>query len=303
MADTVITTVCSADSYQNYIPLFVYSALRACPESDVIILLTGKMNDIVRAGLSKVPPEWGGRWRVLEDQFLDIPATAYTTNCLRYLIPHGLLHPYKYAYITDVDFVMLPHKIGLFRYFTDIMRVTKMPIASWRSAIRRAWRPEIHGTGGWEGKYRRIVGGTTMIDVRKWYKATSSVRDAYMRAALKRRSDGVDKHVFGSYREYDEVMLCRMCVMSGIATPDIKDTFVNGIPYNRMYRDIHLGDLKWGKKVGRKRFRKMVTRVNKRKYLKLWKKHEWRDILEVCYAYEPLKNLILLSYSLCRRKS
>ena len=302
MSKNCIVTVCSADSYQNFIPLFVFSALKACPDADVIVLLTGKVNDVVSRALAKIPQEWEGRWQVLEDMFLDIPATEYSTNCMRFLIPHGILKNYRFAYITDVDFVILPHKISLFRYFIAIMDAEQMPIASFRSAIKRFWRPKIHGKAGWTGKYKRIVAGTTMIDVRAWYKATSAIRDKYMTCALKGKPDGLDKHPFASYREYDEVMLARMCSLSGIRTPEPRRTFVGGAVYNRAYRDIHLGDLKFGARIATRRFSRNVTRPNRKRFLKLWKNTTWVEIVKICSESDRIKQLIATAYKLCKKR-
>ncbi len=298
-----IVTVCSADSYQNFVPLFIYSALRAIPDVDVLVLLTGKKNDVVTRALEKLPVESGERWRVVEDQFLHIPAASYSVNCLRYLIPHEFLKPYRFAYITDIDFVMLPHKIDLFRYFRSIMHVNDdMPIASFGSAVIGFKRPKIHGPKGWTGRFKRIVGGTTMIDVSRWYNSTKAMRNLYTKIAIKRKADGIDKFRFGSYREYDEVMLARMCSRSGIKLPEKRNHFCGNIPYDYTYRDVHLGDLKFGQKKAVKRFRRNVSRNNRKRFLRLWKDPVWCEIVAICSESDRIKKLLDLAKTLCKRK-
>jgi hypothetical protein len=282
MADTCVVTVVSGDKYQYYIPPFVYSALRSDPDVDVLVLLVGHLNDTVKQALELIPSDSGGRWRVLEGQFEDILSTDFSCNCLRYLVPQELLSGYKYAYITDVDFVMLKHVVPLRVYFKGIIKRTKLPIATFRSAIKRFWRPEIHGEGGWIGKYKRMVGGTTMIRIADWYKQTADIRKLYLLCAKTGKSDGVDEHHWASYREYDEVMLCRMCARAGIQTSGKRRRFVDGTRYNHEYRDVHLGDFKWNMAKSKRRFDANVTKTSVADFGELWKEEAWRKIVKIC---------------------
>jgi hypothetical protein len=91
-------------SYQDYIPVFVYSVLRSYPEYFVRIFLkehlqphNRKALDVIRAGMCD-------RFEVRENTFARLD--GFILRGSRWLLPHEALSDFEYAYISDVDFLI-----------------------------------------------------------------------------------------------------------------------------------------------------------------------------------------------------
>ena len=61
-------TVCTADYFQHYIPIFVWSILRVWDDVGIIIYLRGALDDITKDALSHVLKSWdkGSRLKIIE---------------------------------------------------------------------------------------------------------------------------------------------------------------------------------------------------------------------------------------------
>ena len=85
-----------------------------------------------------------------------------------------------------------------------------------------------------------------------------------------------------SYRDYGEVMLYRICKVSGLSTPGHKDCYANGEKADPHYRQIHVGDFKFKKrprslnKMGR-----ILPLQNIFDYLRLKDDTNWKRIVSL----------------------
>jgi len=293
VARTVCATVVSGDTFQFYIPIFIYAAKTAYPEWDVLVLVKGTIRpscwDILRS------PHFAHitGWKIVENQFSALPDKHGACGAARLLIPKELLTPYRFAYICDGDFLIFRHQTTHEEYHGRIMRRARVPYSTFRGPYRKPRRSEIHGSVGWKGNYTRLACGTLMIKPSEWYAATYNMRKIYKNASGKSKTDGVDKHRFASYREYDEVMLYRMVSMSGLHYPEQKLRMPDGSPFNLKYRDIHIGDYRSYSKA-KKRIRKLVSVVNVRAIRNLYSTDEhWCHVEQMCRRNTSLVRLPL----------
>jgi hypothetical protein len=128
------------------------------------------------------------------------------------------------VFITDVDVLVAP---GLEEYAKAHM--TGEDYFAFHGVRRKPHRPEITGAGRWEGKFERLC-GAWFAAMPRWYLRTKPFRED----ALNKLKAGTME----SYREADEVVLCRMCKSAGYNIPGSKN-----FPLD--LRGVHLGDFKF----------------------------------------------------------
>ena len=153
MAKTCAFTVVSANSYEYFIPIWAWSIKRAYPEWDVKVLIRGKLLPRVREILDGLKLEGG---EVIEDQFMNFLTGSGAYGAYRLLIPRTYLKPYKYAYITDVDFIMFRHSPTHTQYHVAVMKKGNVPYSAFKGPSTRPWRKKVHKEHGWRDQYTRL---------------------------------------------------------------------------------------------------------------------------------------------------
>ena len=278
MADYLITTVCSGDGFQYFVPPFIYCARQAYPEADVKIYIKGRILPRVRDALKLLDPQG---WEIIENAFEAYPTTGYICNILRLFIPRHTIKKYKYTYVTDVDFLMFRQNPTHWEYYAKIMKANGQPYAAFRSAIRRPRRLHIAPTG-WRGIHTRIVCGTLMLHSKAWAKVTKQAIYEYRYRFKRGAPDGTDRHRPGSYREQDEVVLYRIVNRCGLPTPRRKWHFTGGNRFNNKYRDVHVGDFKFVRRSRSKRkLRPLLSYSNIKNFKRLEKDPKWQEIIKI----------------------
>jgi len=258
----VVSTFASVDDYQYFIPLFTYSIYKAYPDWKIKIFMSGRLADEIKVFLLD-------NTEIHEDIFLDYPVRESTCNTLRHLIPMKYFNGYDYVYNTDVDFIVFNHEMSHLNYYQKIMSETNLPYAGSRGPIRGFKRPEI--TLAWDGNYKRICSGCLMLKYPEFYERTKEARRKY-REIIKKGEDNSC-----TYREYDEVMFCRICAESGLRTPIEKNCFVGGRKFSAKYRDIHLGDFKFPKRYrNMDKMKRILHEDNVKKFLELEEDSDWQ---------------------------
>lgn len=290
MAKVCFSTVCSSNHYSYFIPTFLYSIKRAYPNVGVKVFVKGKLKDDVRECLDKLRKDKliDGDWEVKDDYFKKFPMRVSTCNSLRFLLPKDYFAGYDYVFIRDIDFIVLPHKVSHMGHFIKRMKSVSACMFGARGPYHFPSRPEINGKG-WAGKYSRVGGGLVILKSPEWFDKTKGAVKHYRTCLKSSTGDGIDKHVAGSYREYDEVMLYRICKKSHIGTPSKKGRGVDGKGVSNTYRDIHLGDFaKWGfSKIKRK-----ISVETVRQYMLLEKDPVWQMVKEAAGKNKKVRVLL-----------
>ncbi len=277
-------TVVSGDGFRYFIPPFLYSIAKAYPEYHTQVFVRGGISKQLQRIISLVP---GKNFTIHKNAFTQFPTRTSTCNTLRHLIPPHYFEGFDYLYITDVDMVILRQDPTHVHYHSQIMEETGMPFSSFRGPYKRPKRPEIYSS--WRRLFRRLVDGTLMLKLPEWHLATEEARHYYWNVVQTGGHDDYDEHPSCSYREYNEVMLQRICRKSGLKTPKKPKYFLNKQRFNYKYRDLHLGDFK---PVFNKRWQSLARmydkfpQANVKLYHKLSLDPVWKKLVAKCCEEE-----------------
>lgn len=292
MAEAAFLTVCSADSYQWFIPLYVYSTKCAYPEYHVRVHVRGELDPRVTNILETVKEKVDAHWMVVGSLYADVQWRASTCNCLRYLAAQEVGNEFKHVLFTDVDMIHFRHEPTHVQYYANMMTRTQQPFAGVRGALRRPYRKKITRGQGWTGDYHRIVGGLFAVKTKPWLKATRDEYRRYTAIARSGKADGRDGIPWASYPEYDEVMLSRIIHFSGLTLPTRRFRFSDNVRFDMRYRDVHLGDFEGAKWKDKKKLAQRLTKWAVKQYRKLEEDPVWQEVVYRCCADDRVRRLV-----------
>lgn len=231
MSDLLITTLVSGKTYLDYIPVYVHSILKAYPCYDVKMLTPGggdtsKIEDILKAY------GYDGCLRKVKLPRHLLHKPRYLRSA-RWLLPRQFFAGYRYAYIGDVDFVILSEPTPLRLYHIDHMQKTGLPYSNDRR----------------DGKDR--LTGLHFIDVEGWYQAIEDERQSIL-AGL---PDTVAT-------KRNETLLYEMVCNAGI--PPVQDG------WHRRWHGIHLGVMRRSKRKQKQVIREYVNDAMAAQYVMMY---------------------------------
>jgi len=265
-----IATVVSSDDYQYFLPLFTYCAHKAYPEAGIMTFVCGKLDPESRPYI---------HGEVYENMFSDYKIGVSTYNALRQLIPSHYFEGYDYLYPTDADFLIFRQKIPHVDYYAEVMKNLDTPIACARGPTKGLRSTRL--PGGWVENRTRMAAGCLMLKIPEWFEKTRVARNYYREIVKNQERDRFDKVEACTYREFDEVMIYRICLLSAIRTPTMKDHFATGEKMDAIYRDIHLGDFKFKSRYeDMNKMRRILRKRNALNYLELKTDDKWNKIVD-----------------------
>jgi hypothetical protein len=201
MNKVCITTVVDS-RYMEYAPLFAYCVKKVYPSYRVILVLR-----------DNCPYDLPGVETVrLFDTF---PRYPYISIALRFVVPPDVYREFDYVYITDIDMMIMPERIAIDDFHLGEMVVTNL---SYSNSLRN-----IHHYAGFES----LTG--LHFATKKWFAQTDEQRGFYYQY--------LESGTLGVYREYDGVMLYRMCKKSGLGLP-------KKYKLKKRHHGIHLGNFR-----------------------------------------------------------
>jgi hypothetical protein len=247
------SSVCTDDSYQFFIPLFVYTVKKAYPDAGVKVFVKGELKKTVKEALVLIPYD---DWQVKDKCFGGYPDKPYITSCLRFLIRKKEYKGYDYVFVRDIDFLVFSHKVSHVAYFKK--RMGRLPYSGVRGPYRYPRRYQVNRIG-WKGNFTRIAAGTFVFKNPEWFDKTGRVLKRYRYRLKHNKSDSGDDNSPASYRESDEVMLFRIVKKSGLPFPRRKGKDIYGKSMSKIYRDLHLGDFSKSKRGYKRLVRRLAT--------------------------------------------
>ena len=139
MGKFCITTISTANAYQYFIPMFVYSTKRAYPSAHVKVFVLGKLRQPIKDILQEIKDLHmvDTDWEVIESALSSYPVRWHTPNAIRFLIPEKAFREFKYVFITDADFIYFEHSPSLLSFYRGIMKRSKLPYAACRSTVKK----------------------------------------------------------------------------------------------------------------------------------------------------------------------
>lgn len=135
--------------YTRYIPLYIYSVLKAYPEYYLKIFVGGRLNQSEAEALALMP---SGNYEIIEGYCEDKVKKGKWCKYVRRLVPFEEYKEFKYVYHGDVDFIILPETPGLKEWHIAHCKKHSLPFSN-------AVRP---GT--------KRISGLHFIDVKPYYE-------------------------------------------------------------------------------------------------------------------------------------
>ena len=216
-----IYTVCTPDHYQHYIPIFIYGFNRIYPDDEIVVGVMGYVDDITKEALKDYDVKYTtqseaakGKIIIIQNMYNRYPGEY--VNSLRFLGNPSIEND---VYVTDVD--ILPVYKGIIEWCREQARIMNTCYYS----PHGCWKYPVRFEGGWRESNERLTGNCVYL-TQKWYGITERERYHYL------------KNVANLYREYDEVMLCRIIKMCKLPIAQSKYSPAE-------YKGIHFGDFKF----------------------------------------------------------
>ena len=124
-----LTTYVYGANYQNYIPLFVYSAKKSYPEYYIIIFIHGKLKDKVKKQLDLIKQQY--EFDVIENQFDDLNIiNGFEARTLRWVLPSKYFAKFDYLYIVDIDIFYIKEPLALHCQHIEHMEYLDLPFSN-----------------------------------------------------------------------------------------------------------------------------------------------------------------------------
>jgi hypothetical protein len=263
-----IKTFVSADWYQHFIPILLYSIGRYQPGVSAHTYLCGEPDAITVKALDLL----GRRHSVLSLGAMPfkLKPRRYLYNCLRFIAEFETTIP---VLMVDVDFILFDR--DLVPWHARRMRELKTCFAAHHGPYKRPLRPQI-APHGWHKEFERVSGGFAYFTP-EWYQRTREARAQLATWPL-----------LGEFRESDEVALCRILKASKLPVPLSKY-------FPPALRGIHLGDFRPDMKHRWTNMAKMTSKLtddNCRQFLEMEKDQVWRSLCAVVEQDSAIRQIL-----------
>jgi hypothetical protein len=143
--------------YADYIPVYIFSILKAYPEYEVKIFLHDELTTNVGSALDFIKDNLSNRFIIVENYYKSRVPHKY----LRWVIPHRDFKEYDYVFINDVDFIILREKPSLLEFYQSHLNKFSLPFGNF---IRKNIQDQ-----------PKRLSGSHFIKVNDYYKKTESI--------------------------------------------------------------------------------------------------------------------------------
>ena len=292
MGKIIATTFVTADKYQHYLPMYIYSLKRSYPQILVKTFIQGRIDSLNTKAFNYLHDQGLFFDLPIENLFKDIKLRKSTANALRFLIPEQYFRSFDYLFITDADLLIFQTQPSMADWHIKRMISIGSCFAGHHGPWKRKYRPEVN-TAGWKGDFERVSGGFFMATP-KWFKKTKKARKKYRKLIENGKYDD-------TYREADEVMIGRILKESKLPIPKMRKVE----NFNIDIRGIHYGDFKGTMKKRYKsprKMRKVVTKWSCKEYLELLKDPIYQGLMDIMQEDHKLAKIFPLVENYCRRR-
>lgn len=153
----------------------------------------------------------------------------------------------------------------------------------------RKWPVRFKGQK-WVGDFERLAGGAVYITP-EWMEKTKRARAKYLQQLINGE--------IGTYREEDEVILCRICKESGLPINPDKT-------YPPIYRGLHLGDFKDTMKhrwTNEEKMNEKLATQHARAFIKMHNEDkQWQKIEEIVRQDEAMDRILDNALTVCEKR-
>lgn len=181
MGKVCLTTYVFGDTYQEYIPLLIYTCKKAYPEYDIKIFLHSALRDDLRGLINSFGFD---NVEIIEHKYSDCPnISPLKAKSLRWVLWDDSFNTYDYIYIVDIDMVYIREPIPLHIQHLQHMETTGLCYDnlrrnivhkrfSARSILRRIKYAGFHSFGKFilSGSHETRATGLHFIATKQYYK-------------------------------------------------------------------------------------------------------------------------------------
>ncbi|AST95149.1 hypothetical protein [Shouchella clausii] len=100
-------------NYKRYIPYFVYSVLKSYPDYFVKVFSYDNLSTKETDSLERIKQHLSSSFEIKENYYTDKISKASEGKARRFLLPHAEFKGFKYAYIGDIDFLIVKEEPSL----------------------------------------------------------------------------------------------------------------------------------------------------------------------------------------------
>jgi hypothetical protein len=180
-----LTTFVYGETYQNYIPLLIYSIQKAYPEYFTIIFIHKTLNGNIKEQLKLLNQN---QFLIIENCFDEFDMTPSKSMALRWVLWHDKFKEIEYLYIVDIDMLYIAEPIPLHLQhiqhmnfiglpFSNILRKRKIYSLNLFQIIYRIKKAGLYGFTKFISsnlKYEYLLSGLHFIKIKDYYNLVTS---------------------------------------------------------------------------------------------------------------------------------
>jgi hypothetical protein len=123
-----ITTFVFGEGFQEYIPLYIYSALKSYSDCYPMIFLHGSLSKTVRGLLETL--KGLGEFEVVENYLAGEKLNNQQGKAVRWILDDPRFDEFDAVYIGDIDIILVPEEPGLYEQHIQHCKVLGLPYSN-----------------------------------------------------------------------------------------------------------------------------------------------------------------------------
>lgn len=255
------TTIVHGENYVKYAPYFIYSCLKAYPDSFVKLFFTGEIPQKYHKIYNHIKSI--GNFKIEQNCFSDYSKKNQSLKSIRWIISEIWFKDYSHIYIGDVDIFICQENPTLLEQHVKHCKEQNLPYSN-------MVRPN-----------STRLSGLHFIEREKYYLCIESVRQKYVKLLKENKLN-----------DTNEVMLYRMIKESGMEFPNNQW---------RPHHGLHLGMWRKGARVlSKEKWVGVGGRESYRVYWEWFKKIENDPVLKLIEKTHPIKEIAHMRQSMER---
>lgn len=125
-----VTAFVFGDSFQSYIPLFIYSLKKAYPDCYPIIYVQGKLLDNILIQLEILSSL--GDFKIVDHFYDGVELNSQRGKAIRWTVWDEEFHKYKALYYADIDIFYVREEPSLFQQHLEHCNLIGIPVSNVR---------------------------------------------------------------------------------------------------------------------------------------------------------------------------
>lgn len=142
-SDLCFVLIVDTSFYQHYVPFFLHFCLNAYPDAFVLVYVRGKISKAVTGLIRQLGVP--NKFRFIQNYKSNYPSTSHTTKLLRWTIDDEKIRSFRYAYIGDIDILIVLEDLPLLDQHLRHARFLRLPYSN---VVRAYYKKKINRMSG-----------------------------------------------------------------------------------------------------------------------------------------------------------